>query len=102
MSCSRGGCSSGEPAAKTVRVQDQKEKMQAELQALWKESCDQLRRKKEQFATEVSGAHKGSAREHFRSISPKKTAICWLRLVAQKAEHLRSEVAIGIHAAPCG
>lgn len=28
--------------------------MQAELQALWKEQCDQLRKKKEQFATEVS------------------------------------------------
>lgn len=38
---------------KTERVQDQKDKMQAELQALWKEQCDQLRKKKEQFATEV-------------------------------------------------
>lgn len=43
---------------KTERVQDQKEKMQAELQALWKEQCDQLRKKKEQFATEVSGRQK--------------------------------------------
>lgn len=32
--------------------------MQAELQALWKEQCDQLRKKKEQFATEVSGMQK--------------------------------------------
>lgn len=43
---------------KTERVQDQKEKMQAELQALWKEQCDQLRKKKEQFATEVSRIRK--------------------------------------------
>lgn len=43
---------------KTERVQDQKEKMQAELQALWKEQCDQLRKKKEQFATEVRAMRK--------------------------------------------
>lgn len=43
---------------KTEKVQDQKEKMQAELQALWKEQCDQLRKKKEQFATEVSRIRK--------------------------------------------
>lgn len=46
---------------KTERVQDQKEKMQAELQALWKEQCDQLRKRKEQFATEVSGVQKKEA-----------------------------------------
>ena len=39
---------------KTERVQDQKENMQVELQALWSEQCDQLRKKKEQCATEVS------------------------------------------------
>lgn len=61
MSCFRGGGCSSEPAVKTERVQDQKEKMQAELQALWKEQCDQLRRKKEQFATEVSGTQEKSA-----------------------------------------
>lgn len=39
---------------KTERVQDQKDKMLAELQLLWREQCDHLRKKKEQFATEVS------------------------------------------------
>lgn len=38
---------------KSERVQDHKEKMLAELQLLWKEQCDHLRKKKEQFATEV-------------------------------------------------
>lgn len=38
---------------KRERVQDHKEKMLAELQLLWKEQCDHLRKKKEQFATEV-------------------------------------------------
>lgn len=38
---------------KCERVQDHKEKMLAELQLLWKEQCDHLRKKKEQFATEV-------------------------------------------------
>nr|XP_046269794.1 1-phosphatidylinositol 4,5-bisphosphate phosphodiesterase beta-2 isoform X2 [Scatophagus argus] len=37
---------------KMDRVRDEKEKMQVELQALWKEQCDQLRKKKEQCATE--------------------------------------------------
>lgn len=41
---------------KTERVQDQKEKMLAELQLLWTEQCDHLRNKKEQFATEVCSA----------------------------------------------
>ncbi|XP_034530227.1 1-phosphatidylinositol 4,5-bisphosphate phosphodiesterase beta-2 [Notolabrus celidotus] len=36
----------------TERVQEQKEKMQVELQALWTEQCDQLKKKKEQWATE--------------------------------------------------
>lgn len=40
---------------KSERVQDHKEKMLAELQLLWKEQCDHLRKKKEQFATEVCG-----------------------------------------------
>ncbi|KAM3594854.1 uncharacterized protein V6R79_015053 [Siganus canaliculatus] len=39
-------------AVKPERVQDQKEKLQSELQALWREQCDQLRKKKEQCATE--------------------------------------------------
>lgn len=62
MSCSvvscyvsfRGGGSSSDSGVKTERVQDQKEKMLVELQALWTEQCNQLRKKKEQFATEVS------------------------------------------------
>ncbi|XP_061551921.1 1-phosphatidylinositol 4,5-bisphosphate phosphodiesterase beta-2 [Phycodurus eques] len=33
-------------------VQEHEQKMQAELHALWMEQCDQLRRKKEQYATE--------------------------------------------------
>lgn len=37
----------------TERVQEQKEKMQSELQTLWMEQSDQLKKKKEQFATEV-------------------------------------------------
>uniref|UniRef100_A0A667Z205 1-phosphatidylinositol 4,5-bisphosphate phosphodiesterase n=1 Tax=Myripristis murdjan TaxID=586833 RepID=A0A667Z205_9TELE len=37
----------------SVRVQEQKEKLQAELQALWTEQCDQLKKRKEQCATEV-------------------------------------------------
>lgn len=51
---SRGGGNSSDSGMKTERVQDQKEKMLVELQALWTEQCDQLRKKKEQFATEVS------------------------------------------------
>lgn len=50
----RGGGNSSDSGVKTERVQDQKEKMLVELQALWTEQCDQLRKKKEQFATEVS------------------------------------------------
>lgn len=49
-----GGGSSSDSSVKTERVQDQKEKMLVELQALWTEQCNQLRKKKEQFATEVS------------------------------------------------
>lgn len=49
----RGGGNSTDGGMKTERVQDQKEKMLAELQLLWKEQCDHLRKKKEQFATEV-------------------------------------------------
>lgn len=57
MSCyvsSRGGGNTSDYGVKTERVQEQKEKMQVELQALWTEQCDQLRKKKEQCATEVS------------------------------------------------
>lgn len=49
----RGGGDSSDSGVKMERVQDQKEKMLAELLALWTEQCDQLRKKKEQFATEV-------------------------------------------------
>ena len=38
-------------------MQEQKEKMQVELQALWTEQCDQMKKKKEQCATEVSEIH---------------------------------------------
>lgn len=48
----RGG-SSGSGSANLERVQEQKEKLQAELQALWTEQCDQLKKRKEQCATEV-------------------------------------------------
>ncbi|XP_044021450.1 1-phosphatidylinositol 4,5-bisphosphate phosphodiesterase beta-2 [Siniperca chuatsi] len=47
-----GGGSTSDSSVKTERVQEQKEKMQVELQALWTEHCDQLRKKKEQYATE--------------------------------------------------
>lgn len=48
-----GGGSAADGGVKSERAQDQKEKMLAELQVLWKEQCDHLRKKKEQFATEV-------------------------------------------------
>lgn len=51
---SRGGGNTSDSSVKTERVQEQKEKMQVELQALWTEQCDQLRKRKEQCATEVS------------------------------------------------
>ena len=51
--CSREGGSPPDSSVQTERVQEQKEKMQAELQALWREQADQLKKKKEQFATEV-------------------------------------------------
>ncbi|XP_070835249.1 1-phosphatidylinositol 4,5-bisphosphate phosphodiesterase beta-2 [Chaetodon trifascialis] len=47
-----GGGTTSDSCVKTERVQEQKEKMQVELQALWTEQCDQLRKKKEQCATE--------------------------------------------------
>ncbi|XP_028250892.1 1-phosphatidylinositol 4,5-bisphosphate phosphodiesterase beta-2 isoform X2 [Parambassis ranga] len=47
-----GEGSSCESSVKTERVQEQKEKMQAELQALWTEQYDQVKKKKEQHATE--------------------------------------------------
>ncbi|KAM9341260.1 1-phosphatidylinositol 4,5-bisphosphate phosphodiesterase beta-2 [Symphorus nematophorus] len=47
-----GGGNNSDSGVKMERVQEQKEKMQVELQALWTEQCDQLRKKKEQCATE--------------------------------------------------
>nr|XP_019940270.1 PREDICTED: 1-phosphatidylinositol 4,5-bisphosphate phosphodiesterase beta-2-like [Paralichthys olivaceus] len=46
------GGSTSDSSVQTERVQEQKEKMLAELQALWREQGDQLKKKKEQFATE--------------------------------------------------
>ncbi|KAM6912530.1 1-phosphatidylinositol 4,5-bisphosphate phosphodiesterase beta-2 isoform 1-T1 [Xenentodon cancila] len=43
---------SSDGSVKTERVQEQKEKMQVEVQALWTEQCDQMKKKKEQCATE--------------------------------------------------
>lgn len=50
---SRGGGNTTDNSVVTERAQEQKEKMQVELQALWSEQNDQLRKKKEQCATEV-------------------------------------------------
>ncbi|XP_047466934.1 1-phosphatidylinositol 4,5-bisphosphate phosphodiesterase beta-2 [Mugil cephalus] len=47
-----GEGNSSDSSAKTERVQEQKEKMQVELQALWTDQCDHMKKKKEQFATE--------------------------------------------------
>ncbi|XP_037652117.1 1-phosphatidylinositol 4,5-bisphosphate phosphodiesterase beta-2 isoform X2 [Sebastes umbrosus] len=47
-----GGRNNSDSSVKTERVQEQKEKMQVELQALWTEQCDQMKKKKEQCATE--------------------------------------------------
>ncbi|RVE57067.1 hypothetical protein OJAV_G00212650 [Oryzias javanicus] len=47
-----GDDDTSDSSVKTTRVQEQKEKLQAELQALWTEQCDQLKKKKEQCATE--------------------------------------------------
>ncbi len=49
----RAGENTSDSSVKPERLQDQKEKMQVELQALWREQGDQLRKKKEQCATEV-------------------------------------------------
>lgn len=54
---SSGGANASDSGVKTERVQELKEKMQVELQALWTEQCDQMKKKKEQFATEVSRRH---------------------------------------------
>lgn len=51
---SSGGGNTSDSGVKSERVQELKEKMQVELQALWTEQCDQMKKKKEQFATEVS------------------------------------------------
>lgn len=50
----RGDDDTSDSSVKASRVQEQREKMQAELQVLWTEQCDQLKKKKEQCATEVS------------------------------------------------
>ncbi|XP_023258482.1 1-phosphatidylinositol 4,5-bisphosphate phosphodiesterase beta-2 [Seriola lalandi dorsalis] len=47
-----GGGGTSDSSVKTEQVKEQKEKMQVELQALWTEQNDQLKKKKEQFATE--------------------------------------------------
>ncbi|MED6266374.1 hypothetical protein CHARACLAT_001546 [Characodon lateralis] len=47
-----GGDNSSDNSGKKERVQEQKDKMQSELQTLWTEQCDQMKRKKEQCATE--------------------------------------------------
>ncbi|XP_071377778.1 1-phosphatidylinositol 4,5-bisphosphate phosphodiesterase beta-2 [Centroberyx affinis] len=47
-----GGGNTSDSGVKMERVQEQKEKLQAELQALWIEQCDQLKKRKEQCATE--------------------------------------------------
>ncbi|XP_031134676.2 1-phosphatidylinositol 4,5-bisphosphate phosphodiesterase beta-2 isoform X2 [Sander lucioperca] len=47
-----GGGNTSDSSVMTERVQEQKEKMQVELQAMWTEQCDQLKKKKEQCATE--------------------------------------------------
>ncbi|KAM6969637.1 1-phosphatidylinositol 4,5-bisphosphate phosphodiesterase beta-2 isoform 2-T2 [Tautogolabrus adspersus] len=47
-----GETNSSDSSLKTERVREQKEKMYVELQALWTEQCDQLKKKKEHCATE--------------------------------------------------
>lgn len=47
-----GGENSSDNSGKKERVQEQKDKMQTELQALWTEQFDQMKKKKEQCATE--------------------------------------------------
>uniref|UniRef100_A0A6Q2WT53 1-phosphatidylinositol 4,5-bisphosphate phosphodiesterase n=1 Tax=Esox lucius TaxID=8010 RepID=A0A6Q2WT53_ESOLU len=48
-----GGGETAEPDSKVERGREQKERLQVELRALWVEQCDQLKKKKEQHATEV-------------------------------------------------
>ncbi|XP_068436391.1 1-phosphatidylinositol 4,5-bisphosphate phosphodiesterase beta-2 [Clinocottus analis] len=47
-----GGGNPSDASVQTERVQEQKDKMQVELQTLWTEQCDQLKKRKEQCATE--------------------------------------------------
>lgn len=50
----RGGAgNASDSSVATERVQEQKEKMQTELHALWINQHEQIKKKKEQFATEV-------------------------------------------------
>lgn len=57
MSCyffTRGGDNTPESNGKTERVQELKEKMTSEIKTLFAEQYDQMKKKKEQCATEVS------------------------------------------------
>uniref|UniRef100_A0A3B5B3J8 1-phosphatidylinositol 4,5-bisphosphate phosphodiesterase n=1 Tax=Stegastes partitus TaxID=144197 RepID=A0A3B5B3J8_9TELE len=47
-----GGGDTSDSSVNNERAKEQKEKMQAELIALWTEQSDQMKKKKEQFATE--------------------------------------------------
>ena len=49
----RVGGETAEPGPRVERVMEQKERLQVELKALWVEQCDQLKKRKEQHATEV-------------------------------------------------
>uniref|UniRef100_A0A8C7FTF9 1-phosphatidylinositol 4,5-bisphosphate phosphodiesterase n=1 Tax=Oncorhynchus kisutch TaxID=8019 RepID=A0A8C7FTF9_ONCKI len=46
------GGETAEPGPRVERVMEQKERLQVELKALWVEQCDQLKKRKEQHATE--------------------------------------------------
>ncbi|CDQ65937.1 unnamed protein product [Oncorhynchus mykiss] len=47
------GGETAEPGPRVERVMEQKERLQVELKALWVEQCDQLKKRKEQHATEA-------------------------------------------------
>uniref|UniRef100_A0A674EIW4 1-phosphatidylinositol 4,5-bisphosphate phosphodiesterase n=1 Tax=Salmo trutta TaxID=8032 RepID=A0A674EIW4_SALTR len=53
MKKKEGGSETAEPGPRVERVMEQKERLQVELKALWVEQCDQLKKRKEQHATEV-------------------------------------------------
>ncbi|CAB1335109.1 unnamed protein product, partial [Coregonus sp. 'balchen'] len=52
MKKKEGGGETAEPGPRMERVMEQKERLQVELRALWVEQCDQLKKRKEQHATE--------------------------------------------------